>query len=333
MSRAVLVSVGLHLVILGLLLNIIKLPSSRHQQRGDEVFVELHHPEERAPLGHPSARTPGPLGPASQSAPPQPRAAKESARQSARVAEAPSAPAPAPPRPAVQRPAVEPSRTPAPAPSTPAPPTESQIAKAVQPPTQTTAPTAPAAPTPTPAPSPAPSQAAAPSSDSRVAMVPPGNVTPDLRSFHRGGGDGTPGGHGGGRGGITGEPISLENPDPKFAEYLARVKEKIVSNWGFPCVKDSVTKACDYRSAALVIEFGILKDGHLQFVELRQPSGNGLQIYDDYAMNAIKLSSPFPEIPRDIMLTLLARSRGTTGMPIAATFTYSVETSLRNLLR
>lgn len=159
-------------------------------------------------------------------------------------------------------------------------------------------------------------------------MAPPARAVPDLRSFRRGGGgDGVRGGLGGGRGGITGEPIPLDSPDPKFGEYLARVKEKIQANWGFPCVKNHVTKDCEYRSAQLVIEFGILKDGRVQFVELRRSSG--MEIYDDYALNAIKLSSPFPEIPRDIMLTL----KGSTGLPIAATFNYMVETSIRNLLR
>ncbi len=145
---------------------------------------------------------------------------------------------------------------------------------------------------------------------------------PDLRSLR------TPGGLGGGRGGIEGDPISLDSVDPKFGEYLARIKQKIEANWGYPCVKDNVTRECQYKNAALVIEFGILKDGHVQFVELRRSSGMG--IYDDYALNAIKLSTPFPEIPRDIML---AMKKGSTGMPIVASFTYTVETSLRNLLR
>ena len=156
---------------------------------------------------------------------------------------------------------------------------------------------------------------------------------PDIRALRRGSGSDSPlGGRGGGQGGIEGEPISLDSPDPKFSEYLQRVKQKIMANWGFPCVKDQVTKECAYKNAVLIIEFGILKDGRVQFVELRRSSGRGLEIYDDYALNAIKLSSPFPEIPRDIMLALNSK-KSTTGMPIVAHFTYSVETSVRNLLR
>ena len=163
-------------------------------------------------------------------------------------------------------------------------------------------------------------------------MAPPARAVPDLKSFRRGGaGDATRGGLGGGRGGIEGEPVPLDSQDPKFSEYMAEVKRKIQSNWGFPCVRNAATKECEYRSAQLVIEFGILKDGRVQFVELKRSSTMG--IYDDYALNAIKLSSPFPEIPRDIMQFLQARHKNTTGIPIEATFTYTVETTIRNLLR
>jgi TonB family protein len=76
------------------------------------------------------------------------------------------------------------------------------------------------------------------------------------------------------------------------------------------------------------VEFGILKDGRLQFVDVVQSSG--LPIYDDYAVNAIKLGSPFPVVPPQMLVSM---RRGRTGIAITARFNYVVDTSLTNLLR
>jgi len=130
------------------------------------------------------------------------------------------------------------------------------------------------------------------------------------------------GGRGEGRGGIEGEPIPLDSPDPKYNDYLEQVRRKIKANWGFPCVPDEDRRRCEYKTTQLVVEFGIAKDGRVPFVVVRNSSG--FPIYDDYAVNAIKFSSPFPPVPDSI-------SR--TGFPINATFRYVVESSLTNLLR
>ena len=152
---------------------------------------------------------------------------------------------------------------------------------------------------------------------------------PDIRALRRGsGGDGPPGGRGGGRGGIEGEPIPLDSPDPKYNDYLERVRQKIKANWGYPCVKNNRTKECEYKSAHLVVEFGILKNGQVQFVDVQQSSG--LPIYDDYAVNAIKLASPFPDVPPTM---IIAMKKGSTGIAILARFNYLVDSSLTNLLR
>jgi TonB family protein len=83
---------------------------------------------------------------------------------------------------------------------------------------------------------------------------------------------------------------------------------------------------CEYLSAQLVVEFGILKSGQLQFVDVIRSSGYA--IYDDYAVNAIRLADPYPPVPRE----LLARMRaGSTGVPINAHFNYITETSLTNI--
>jgi len=57
---------------------------------------------------------------------------------------------------------------------------------------------------------------------------------------------------------------------------------------------------------------------------------SGFAIYDDYAVNAIKLGSPFPPVPKEMMVHMKVTS---TGVSIVAIFTYMVDTSLTNFLR
>jgi len=177
----------------------------------------------------------------------------------------------------------------------------------------------------------APAQAETPASGApsgpQVAAVPPARETPplDIRSFGRGGGAG---GRTGGRGGISGEPIPLDSSDPNFADYLERLRRKIYSNWGYPCVKNATTRECEYMSAEVEVEFGILRDGKVQYIEVRRESS--WTIYDDYAVTAIKLSSPFPTVPAAMMARM---NHGSTGIIILGHFTYTAKVSLRNLLR
>src|SRR5262249_53374781 len=81
----------------------------------------------------------------------------------------------------------------------------------------------------------------------------------DIRSALRGGGGGPAGsstGHLGGRGGIDGVPIPLDSKDPRYTDFLDRVRRAIYAKWGYPCVKSAVTRECEYKSAQLIIEFG-----------------------------------------------------------------------------
>jgi TonB family protein len=130
--------------------------------------------------------------------------------------------------------------------------------------------------------------------------------------------EGWPGGLHGGRGGIEGEPIPLDTKDPNFNDYFERLRQQIKEKWVYP--REAAERNIGGR---LVMEFGIAKDGQLRFIELRRSSG--VSVLDVYAVNAVKLASPFPPIP-DRM------SR--TGIPVVAVFNYIIDIgSLNNILR
>lgn len=327
------------------------------QRQGDGLIVELSEADEPAGAGTPTAppARPGrpapappavatPSPPATASRPETARARRpEPSRTAAARPEVPVRDVTPPPRearpapdPPVPPPAPEPLPAPGPA-ELPAPvPQTAPVPPRALPPVASPAPVPPA-PSPTlaaPAPPPvpvldgrhpadAPSGAGDPPAEPRaprVAALPPspGPSVPDTRSALRRGA----GGRGEGRGGVVGEPIPLDSPDPRYNDYLEQVRRKIKANWGFPCVPDEGARRCDYKTTQLVVEFGIAKDGRVPFVVVR--SSSGYPIYDDYAVNAIKFSSPFPPVPDSV---------SATGFPINATFRYVVESSLTNLLR
>jgi periplasmic protein TonB len=140
---------------------------------------------------------------------------------------------------------------------------------------------------------------------------PPGDRLAALRSHARGGGlrDG--------HGGIEGEAIPLDTRDPKFSDYFDQLRRAIKDKWSYP--REAAEKNI---GGQLMLEFGIAKDGELRFIELRRSSG--VAVLDDYAMNAVKLASPFPRVPDEM-------SRG--GIPVLAVFNYIVQGSLYNVLR
>ena len=294
------------------------------QKRGDALIVEL--PDEPSGKGTPGPSPDSPIpappraAPPARPAAPPPRAAPPAPRPAPR-----SEPRPAP-RAVASAPQPPPSSTQGDVPASKSAPQPEEAKPPVEKPqTETARPTPPTEPSPAP-----PVVAAPPTPPGPIAMAP--QPLPDIRSALRrgggGGGSGTggAGGLGVGRGGIVGEPIPLDSKDPDFSDYLERVRQLIKRNWGYPCVKNVDTRECEYKSARLVVDFGILRHGPVQFVEVRQASG--WSIYDDYAVNAIKLASPFPPVPAGLMARL---ERGSTGIPIRVNFTYMTESSLTNI--
>ena len=278
-------------------------------KRGEALLVDMapDKPKESAPLGDPSRlpvpNTPEPPRQAAPPAPPAPKAAPTPPAPAApRVAEAPTAATKAPP--AAPK-SADPGPAPKAAPPTPAP-DQSQSAKATpQPPA--------AQPQPAPPPQPA-AQPPAPAADPRVASAPP-QPPPAAAMFRRGGG----GGLKGGRGGIEGEAVPLDTPEPKFQDYFNQVRERIKSKWIYPY--EASSRGIE---GELQIEFGIAKSGELQFIDKRRSSG--VEILDDYAMRAVQLASPFPPVPDAI-------SKG--GLPINGIFRYHILTGgmINNYLR
>ena len=130
------------------------------------------------------------------------------------------------------------------------------------------------------------------------------------------------------RDGIEGEPIALDATNPAYGEFLAKVRERIRAAWPFPCVMNETSRQCEYRSARLSAEFGVLEGGQLKFVEITRPSG--IPLYDDYARNAVRLASPFPRVPPAVMAAMKPGSRGAI---IAAEFSYFAETKTTSLSR
>jgi protein TonB len=199
----------------------------------------------------------------------------------------PVEPPPAPPRAAAPR-----APAPRPAPAAPAPPRA--VAK-VEPPTPDamvkTPEPRPAAPEPQPSESAqAESAPASPPAQPQVAVArPPASIWRQ------------PGGglQGGGRGGVEGEPVPLDTPEPKYQDYFNKVRERIKSKWVYP--RQAGDRGIE---GELLIEFHIAKDGRLAFIELRHSSGTA--ILDDAALTAVKLAQPFPPVPDDIAKRTLA---------------------------
>jgi len=101
--------------------------------------------------------------------------------------------------------------------------------------------------------------------------------------------------------------------------YIQDVKARVQSALKYPCVKNT-RGGCEPRDARVVVEFGILRDGTLRYVDVVAPSG--LAIYDTEAAEAIRRAAPFPPVPADLMARVPPES---TGIPIRGNFNFAVD--------
>jgi TonB family protein len=328
LAGGIALSVALHLALVAAVLWGPPASPTFTVKRGEPLIVELPAAPESPPPGRPgSPPTPPPprtpLPRKASPAPPAVAARPVPPRPEPRPAEPAREPRVARAEPPAARPPVP--KAPDPEQAVPAPkaPEADTPAKVPEPPAEAAAPPQPARPaSPAAAPESAPPAAPAEPPAPQVAALPPAPAArplPDIRSLGRG--SGGAGGSGAGRAGIEGEPIPLDSEDPRYSDYLDQVRRRIKDKWGYPCVKNGTTRECEYKTVQLIIEFGIAKNGKVPFITVVRSSGYA--IYDDYAVNAVKLAD-FPPIPD-------AFSK--TGVPILATFSYVVQSSLTNILR
>ncbi len=80
--------------------------------------------------------------------------------------------------------------------------------------------------------------------------------------------------------------------------YLNAVRKKIYGFWSYPCLANASTGGCDYQAADVTVEADVQDDGQLGAVRVIKSSG--IPLYDDYAVNAVKLAAPFDAVPGDM---------------------------------
>jgi TonB family protein len=102
--------------------------------------------------------------------------------------------------------------------------------------------------------------------------------------------------------------VSLNAPEPRYAQYLTMVKRRIDSAWDYP---EPAQKA--RMDGSLALQFSILRTGIINHVRLLRSSG--YTQLDDEALRAIVASSPFPPLPEHLQLSRLN---------IMATFEYRI---------
>ena len=295
LALTIIVSVLLHVALLALLVWSRPLGTPILAKRGEPLMLDLapERPEEKAPRGDPSkALTPEPPAPKAPE-PPRPKVAQAPpAPPAPRVAPPPPRPAPEPPRAAPEPPKpVPPQETAKPEPL-PEPPKE--VARAA-PPAEAPRPAAPAKPAePAPPSSSAPSAEAsrpAPPAAPQTALAPSRAGTPS--GMWRGGGLNS------GRGGVEGEPVPLDTPDPRYADYFRQLRLLIQSKMAYP--HDAGRRGLE---ADVFVEFHITKAGRLEFIQQRRL--NGEVVFAEASIIAVQLASPFPPVPDSVAKGTLA---------------------------
>ena len=269
-------------------------------QRGEPIFADIAPdippdiPKETAPPGNPARpvrpnvadrETPRPAAPPPAKAQP-PSPSSRPVPPAPRVAEAPT-PVPRSPEPRDVVKAAPQAEEPAYEGRNAGTPSPRQTAKAQ--------------------PEPAQPQAPSPGSEPRVASVPPPSSPPTGMSGMSGGG----GIFHGSQGGVVGQAVPLDTPDPNYREYMQKVRQRIYANWRFP------REAQDREMhGKLVVEFHIGKDGRLLKVEMLESSGE--HVLDISALKAVKLAEHYPPLPDAMQRDVL---------PIIAIFSYRLRTT------
>jgi outer membrane biosynthesis protein TonB len=75
---------------------------------------------------------------------------------------------------------------------------------------------------------------------------------------------------------------------------MRQVREQINKVATYPCIQVTETN-CEYKAAELEVEISVLQSGELQYVKVIRSSG--FEVYDSYAVNAVRLAAPYPPVP------------------------------------
>ena len=102
--------------------------------------------------------------------------------------------------------------------------------------------------------------------------------------------------------------VSLDSQDLKYVSYLSEIKKKIEPKWHYPERAKKVG-----LQGKLALYFSIVRDGHLDRLELLSSSGHSL--LDREALNAVRGAAPYYPLPKRLKITRLN---------ILATFEYRI---------
>jgi protein TonB len=91
-------------------------------------------------------------------------------------------------------------------------------------------------------------------------------------------------------GGPAKQTINLDDRRPRFLDYLARLKQRIQTEWTYPEEARRVG-----MGGELVLVFTLNETGTLTHIQLVESSG--FPILDDEALRAVKSAAPFDPFP------------------------------------
>jgi protein TonB len=86
------------------------------------------------------------------------------------------------------------------------------------------------------------------------------------------------------------QTINLDDRQPRFSDYLARLKRRIQSEWAYPEEADRVG-----MGGELVLVFTLNTAGSLTYIRLVDSSG--FPVLDNEALRAVKTAAPFDAFP------------------------------------
>jgi protein TonB len=91
-------------------------------------------------------------------------------------------------------------------------------------------------------------------------------------------------------GGPAKQTISLDDRRPRFLEYLARLKQRIMAEWTYPEDAQRVGVSGD-----LEVVFTVNPAGTLIYIQLTRSSG--FPVLDTEALRALKAAAPYDAFP------------------------------------